>query len=305
MGYKGRKHGSNYSVNRSVRSVQAARSLKAQNMDTRLRAPLAKTAEQWKNNPNHFDLNGIDTPPEDPFKFKKDYGKVKEYSLNGRDYLIGEEIGVPFESNIKYAKKIATILDSIPKEDTENIKFVVIDPDYNNAGQLIRSHLPSHIYDAIGKKAARAFIRKHDTHISNPDEKQIIYGLAFGSEIWNEAKNNLPHLVKHEVGHLKRWNIPLEERKKYDLAYQKAAEAFLKLDDPDVKRRIERVERINSPEITGVEGLAIMQIHGLSNINFRKDLFDKYGIPSIYSMSQPSEFFAEMYSFGLIPKEYE
>jgi hypothetical protein len=46
----------------SVRQVQASRSKRAKAIDAGLKAPIAKTPEQWMKQPNRFDLPNIDTP---------------------------------------------------------------------------------------------------------------------------------------------------------------------------------------------------------------------------------------------------
>jgi len=225
------------------------------------------------------------------FMLKKDYGKVKLYTYSNREYLIGDEIGVSHKQQIAYARKIQKELEKLPVEDTQNIKHVVIDPDNANSGELIRGQLTPHIYDKIGKKEAMKFVKQHEK-----DKHE--YGLVFGSEFWDENKNQLSHLVAHEVGHLKRYNITDAERLKIDQQYQQAANHFLQLDDPDIKRRIEHVQRISGiPVLTGVEGEGIMKIEGLSNTTFKPELWEKYKIPSIYSMASPSEYSAETYAF--------
>lgn len=45
---------------RSVRSVQASRSKRSQDMDVRLKAPIAKSDEQWLRDPPHYDLPDVD-----------------------------------------------------------------------------------------------------------------------------------------------------------------------------------------------------------------------------------------------------
>jgi hypothetical protein len=58
LGYK-QKPRSHY---RSPRQVQAARTRHARRIDEALKAPRAKTPEQWMRQPNRFDLPDIDTP---------------------------------------------------------------------------------------------------------------------------------------------------------------------------------------------------------------------------------------------------
>lgn len=271
MGYRARG-GSGYNVRNRRSSFNSSKGKKPHN-----------TLDQWfiKNS-----LSKIDTTPK--FVEKKDYGKVKLFVYKNRDFLIREAYDETFEKQMKYAKRIADILNSLPKGDTEHITYVVLDPDYGNAGELAH-HIGSKVYDEIGKKEAKKFLRRQGI---TDKTNGVNYGLIFGSELWSENKNHLPHLVRHEVGHLKRYTISQEKRDKLDADYQNLAKQFLEIDDSDIKRRIDGVD-------WGMNG-HIWRIRGLSNISFRKDLYDKYGIPSIYSMSQPSEYTAELYAFGLL-----
>jgi len=47
---------------RSVHSTQFWRGEHATSMDAKFKAPIAKNPDQWKKDPAHFDLEGIDTP---------------------------------------------------------------------------------------------------------------------------------------------------------------------------------------------------------------------------------------------------
>jgi hypothetical protein len=58
---------------RTVRQVQASRSLRARKIDASLHAPIAKTPEQWMKQPNRFDLPDIDTPK--PSKKREEKGQ--------------------------------------------------------------------------------------------------------------------------------------------------------------------------------------------------------------------------------------
>jgi hypothetical protein len=63
--YQGKKKGSyggQSRSNRSIYSVQAARSSRSKALDSAFKAPLAKTDEQWMNDPSHYDWPNIDTP---------------------------------------------------------------------------------------------------------------------------------------------------------------------------------------------------------------------------------------------------
>lgn len=63
MSYRGKKKGSyGNRSKRSVKSVQASRSKRARSIDAALKAPIAKTKEQWIQNPNRFDWPHIDDP---------------------------------------------------------------------------------------------------------------------------------------------------------------------------------------------------------------------------------------------------
>lgn len=56
---------------RTVFSVQRSRSEWAKQMDARMEAPIAKTREQWKNDPSHFDWPNVDTIPKPKLKKRK------------------------------------------------------------------------------------------------------------------------------------------------------------------------------------------------------------------------------------------
>lgn len=103
MSYRGKSKGhyGNQHRNRSVASVQAARSQRAREMDSRLKAPIAKNPEQWMNTPNRFDLSGIDTPKgpivskkqlERAHEVKEDFDKDGHWvTINGQHVWIKEE----------------------------------------------------------------------------------------------------------------------------------------------------------------------------------------------------------------------
>jgi hypothetical protein len=50
---------------RKVQRFHNRRSNKAKRIDESLRAPIAKTAEQWMQQPNRFDFPNVDTPKKD------------------------------------------------------------------------------------------------------------------------------------------------------------------------------------------------------------------------------------------------
>lgn len=63
MSYRGRKHGSGYAeASRGVRSFHESRSDRAKRIDESLRAPFAKTTEQWLQQPNRYDIPEVDAP---------------------------------------------------------------------------------------------------------------------------------------------------------------------------------------------------------------------------------------------------
>lgn len=55
----GHSYGGNH---RKARAFQASRSKRSQELDSKRRAPIAKTTGQWMKDPAHSDLEGIDTP---------------------------------------------------------------------------------------------------------------------------------------------------------------------------------------------------------------------------------------------------
>lgn len=61
MSYRGRS-GFGYGSIRKAQRVHAHRSKKAKRIDESLRAPIAKSPEQWMQQPNRFDLPDVDTP---------------------------------------------------------------------------------------------------------------------------------------------------------------------------------------------------------------------------------------------------
>lgn len=60
MSYRGKRK-SSYGLSR-LKRVHAHRSERAKRVDESLRAPIAKTPEQWLRAPNRFDLPNVDTP---------------------------------------------------------------------------------------------------------------------------------------------------------------------------------------------------------------------------------------------------
>jgi hypothetical protein len=61
VSYRGR-HESSYGNIQRLRRFHAHRSKRARKIDESLRAPIAKTSEQWLANPNRFDIPNVDTP---------------------------------------------------------------------------------------------------------------------------------------------------------------------------------------------------------------------------------------------------
>jgi hypothetical protein len=72
---------------RRVRSFQAHRSLNAQRIDEGLKAPRARTTEQWLAHPNRFDIPDVDTPKKQeqqqdkPFEPRPKLGHAVLYKL--------------------------------------------------------------------------------------------------------------------------------------------------------------------------------------------------------------------------------
>jgi hypothetical protein len=61
LSYRGHSKGSYGSVRKAQR-LHARRSSRAKRIDESLKAPIAKSVEQWMNQPNRFDLPNVDTP---------------------------------------------------------------------------------------------------------------------------------------------------------------------------------------------------------------------------------------------------
>lgn len=78
MSYRGRQKVS-YGIRRLQR-IHARRSSRARKVDESLKAPLAKSPEQWLAQPNRFDIPDVDTP-------KKSIRQEKKR----------EEVTIPFE----------------------------------------------------------------------------------------------------------------------------------------------------------------------------------------------------------------
>jgi hypothetical protein len=60
LSYRGHVKGS-YGI-RKLQRFHARRSNRAKRIDEGLRAPIAKTPEQWMQQPNRFDIPDVDTP---------------------------------------------------------------------------------------------------------------------------------------------------------------------------------------------------------------------------------------------------
>ena len=61
MSYRGRHEGSYGNIQR-LRRFHAHRSFRAKKIDESLRAPIAKSSEQWLRQPNRFDIPDVDAP---------------------------------------------------------------------------------------------------------------------------------------------------------------------------------------------------------------------------------------------------
>jgi hypothetical protein len=62
LSYNGRSgHGYGNNI-RKAKRIHSERSRVAKHIDERLKAPLAKSFEQWQAQPNRFDLPNVDTP---------------------------------------------------------------------------------------------------------------------------------------------------------------------------------------------------------------------------------------------------
>jgi len=60
LSYPARNKGSNYGSIRKAKRVQAKRSSWAKHIDECLKAPMAKSPEEWMANPNRLDLPNVD-----------------------------------------------------------------------------------------------------------------------------------------------------------------------------------------------------------------------------------------------------
>jgi hypothetical protein len=71
MSYRNNR-GFGYGQIRRVQRVHARRSKRAKCIDESLRAPIAKTPEQWLAQPNRFDFPNVDTPNDKVSKEEQD-----------------------------------------------------------------------------------------------------------------------------------------------------------------------------------------------------------------------------------------
>jgi hypothetical protein len=63
LSYREKPKGSGYArASKKLQRFHARRSLNAQKIDEGLKAPRAKTAEQWLSHPNRYDIPNVDTP---------------------------------------------------------------------------------------------------------------------------------------------------------------------------------------------------------------------------------------------------
>ena len=58
---RNRGHGYGKNLLRRARSLQSKRSLHAKAIDSRLKAPKAKSVDEWLSAPNRFDLPNVDS----------------------------------------------------------------------------------------------------------------------------------------------------------------------------------------------------------------------------------------------------
>lgn len=83
MGYRG--HGGfGYGQTRKAQRFHARRSNRTKRIDESLRAPIAKTAEQWLAQPNRFDLPDVDTPKDKASKEEQDrrLAEIRRFEAN-------------------------------------------------------------------------------------------------------------------------------------------------------------------------------------------------------------------------------
>lgn len=82
MTYKGRPKG-DYEGYETYRK-HTGKSLKAFLADKAKRGKRAKTFKQWKKNPNLYDLEGVDTPSGNFFKYRKKYNMKRKMRKNNK-----------------------------------------------------------------------------------------------------------------------------------------------------------------------------------------------------------------------------
>lgn len=110
MSYKGSSQGS-YGQNRKRRfskglmSFQNSRSQRSRSMDSRLKAPIAKTEEQWINDPSHYDWPNLDTPSKQLGKIVSLDKFVQEPKDVAVGFVTGPMVFKPKKEKIKVEHK--------------------------------------------------------------------------------------------------------------------------------------------------------------------------------------------------------
>ena len=78
LSYRGSSKGC-YGNFRKAQKFHARRSPRAKHIDEGLRAPLAKSTEQWMQQPNRFDLPNVDTPKQSEKQEEKHQETAKTF----------------------------------------------------------------------------------------------------------------------------------------------------------------------------------------------------------------------------------
>ena len=79
MSYRERRPHGFYGGIRKAQRIHARRSPTARHVDERLKAPLAKSFEQWQAQPNRFDLPDVDTPKQTETKLEGNHQETVKF----------------------------------------------------------------------------------------------------------------------------------------------------------------------------------------------------------------------------------
>jgi hypothetical protein len=142
LSYRGKSKGSyGNRSGRTISGVQHARSSRAKSLDAVLKAPLAKTDEQWMNNPSHYDWPNVDMPkPKDVVlppvekkpdelvdeRFEAKRSKAEEYWMSLTPMQRYDIMKVLDLNGKSVPERLKKIMSYIEKNDLPNKKILEI-----------------------------------------------------------------------------------------------------------------------------------------------------------------------------------